>query len=243
MNNEEQMYLRLKNEGYNEEQIEEIINELEKNTQNTFATFIAMYSIQEVLDWYKNGRIDKFTEEIYKENEPLVNKVLDTIDDNIKETCVSKGKNEEKVGYLTKKEVEKIIEERLKEYNYKKEYKEKFNYFIEDVKKAIIQGMVAGKNPKQIANKISEYSKRLANNGKTLMRTETSIIQTMSQKKQYEKTDVEYYEWVIEPDACSHCKAFKGEKLPVKDMEPGINAPAQHPNCRCSTMPILEGGQ
>lgn len=249
---DEEILKRIKEDNLSEEEIDKLLEQLSDNTKNVFATFIAMYNIQDVLDWYKNGKIDDFFDEIKVKNDKYIKEVVNVIDDRIETQVKEATKNKKveykdkngkikikKVGYLTEKQVKDIINERLKEYNYKEKYNEHYGYFNENVKKAIIQGMISGKNPNKIAKDIEKYAKSLANKGKTLMRTETSIIQTTSQKKQYKESGVEFYEWIEEPDACSSCKEWLGKKLPTKDMEAGVNAPSIHPNCRCSTIPVI----
>ncbi|RRR06968.1 minor capsid protein, partial [Streptococcus pneumoniae] len=38
---------------------------------------------------------------------------------------------------------------------------------------------------------------------------------------------------------CAVCQGLNGQIFHVKNMKRGKNAPTMHPNCRCSTVPVI----
>ncbi len=116
-----------------------------------------------------------------------------------------------------------------------------------DLDKLLMRGITLGRNPKTLAGELSAYltEQGRANtryNLNRLLITEMGITQTLVQKKAFlEFGEDELYDVMPEPTACDLCLeiARKGP-YPVKKMTPGVNAPALHPFCRCSTAISLD---
>ena len=75
------------------------------------------------------------------------------------------------------------------------------------------------------------------------MVTEMARCQTEAAKLSMEANGNEYY-MVLTANAmgpCGDCSDLEGQTtrdpIPVKDMEPGVNAPPLHPSCHCATAP------
>jgi len=131
----------------------------------------------------------------------------------------------------------------------------------------ITQGSISDRvwyNQSQVMNKLSELVQRaVINNLKLedlatefnkifesswyatirLLRTELARVQTEVQRLYYERNGIEKYIYIAINDdrTCRDCAVLNGTLHLVKDMEIGENAPPTHPNCRCTTIPYIEG--
>jgi len=69
--------------------------------------------------------------------------------------------------------------------------------------------------------------------------TRASLIDRMTSKQldvqayYISKSTFEYYQVMTENNACPICLPLNAKKFPIKDIEPSVNAPKFHPNCRC----------
>lgn len=104
-----------------------------------------------------------------------------------------------------------------------------------ELDKLLIRAIAQGKNPRDLARFLRNLFDVTKYQAERLMRTESARIQTEIQKMSYEEFGYEEYEFIAEPSACSICKPLDKKIFKTKDMQPGENAPAMHPNCRCST--------
>lgn len=96
------------------------------------------------------------------------------------------------------------------------------------------EGLIQGRNPRQLAIKLKKQFGVSTYNSERLMRTELARVQTAAQKRSFEKNGFDKYEFIANGTACEICAALDGKHFVVKKMMPGENAPPMHPNCRCS---------
>ena len=102
--------------------------------------------------------------------------------------------------------------------------------------KHLSTGLIAGKNPRELARDIRKTFDVSRYNAERLMRTELARVQIETQKQSFEANDVEQYEFIANGrTACPICREMDGQHFSVKDMVIGKNAPPMHPNCMCST--------
>lgn len=76
-----------------------------------------------------------------------------------------------------------------------------------------------------------------------IARTELSYIQNQSTKDKYEEAGIEKYMVLPAHDertCSSECEAIENKVFLLKDAEVGVNYPPIHPNCRCTTLAIIE---
>jgi len=77
-------------------------------------------------------------------------------------------------------------------------------------------------------------------------RTEVARAQSQASTDTYRDAGVDRVEWMIAPsDACPICVG-NGEEGPIhrgQDFAGGVDAPPQHPNCRCAIAPVLDVGK
>lgn len=104
-----------------------------------------------------------------------------------------------------------------------------------ELEKLLANGIIQGKNPRELAREIRKVFDVSIYNSERLMRTELCRVQTEVQKESFQKNEYEEYTFIAEPTACEVCKALNGKHFKVVKMQYGLNAPPIHPNCRCST--------
>lgn len=72
-----------------------------------------------------------------------------------------------------------------------------------------------------------------------LLKTESSRVRNTAEMDSYKANGFDYYVYVTESGACSHCAAWEGKAIPLDKGSMGYNLPPLHPNCRCSTYGII----
>lgn len=112
--------------------------------------------------------------------------------------------------------------------------------FKADLDKLLVQTVTQGKNPRDMARKLRNLYDSKKYEAERLMRTESARVQTEIQKQSYKKYEIEEYEYIAEPTACSICLPLNGKIFKTKDIAPGQNASPMHANCRCSTAPHVD---
>lgn len=103
-----------------------------------------------------------------------------------------------------------------------------------ELTKLLLEGMIQGRNSKQLAKHLTKVFGVSKSNAERLMRTELARVQTEAQKQSFERNGYEEYQFHALGNACGVCRALDGKHFKVKDMMPGENARPMHPNCRCS---------
>ena len=103
-----------------------------------------------------------------------------------------------------------------------------------ELDKLLRQGLIQGKNPRQLAAHLQKLFGTCKYVAERLMRTELARVQIDAQKQSFEKNGYEQYTFLSLGSACGSCKALNGKHFDVSKMMPGDNAPPIHPNCRCS---------
>lgn len=103
-----------------------------------------------------------------------------------------------------------------------------------DLSKLLQEGMIQGRNPRQLARHLTKRFGVSKSDAERLMRTELARVQTEAQKQSFEQNGFTQYEFIALGSACGICKAIDGKHFDVEKMMPGTNAPPMHPNCRCS---------
>lgn len=75
-----------------------------------------------------------------------------------------------------------------------------------------------------------------------LVVTEGRKVNTDADNLLYTQLGTKQYRYLAKMDSRTSdiCKSLNGEKFFVKDMEVGVNAPPMHPNCRSTTMPVID---
>lgn len=109
-----------------------------------------------------------------------------------------------------------------------------------ELSKLLQEGLIQGRNPKQLARHLEKLFGVSKANAERLMRTELARVQIEAQRQSFERNGYDQYEFIVLGSACGICNELDGKHFKVKDMMPGENAPPMHPNCRCSTAAWME---
>ena len=103
-----------------------------------------------------------------------------------------------------------------------------------ELSKLLQEGLIQGRNPRQLARHLEKLFGVSKANAERLMRTELARVQIEAQKQLFERNGFKQYEFIALGSACGICKELDGKHFKVKDMIPEENAAPMHPNCRCS---------
>lgn len=109
-----------------------------------------------------------------------------------------------------------------------------------ELNKRLSESITRGQHPRQAARKLRDMIDQSVYVADRLLVTETARVQSESQLYAYDRADVEEYEFVTTEGACMICGPMDGEVFEVTDARPGVNISPIHPNCRCSTIPIVD---
>lgn len=112
--------------------------------------------------------------------------------------------------------------------------------FKAELDKLLVQTVTQGKNPREMSRKLRNLFESSKYEAERLMRTESARVQTAIQKQSYDEYEIDEYEYIAEPTACSVCLPLNGKIFKSKDMLSGTNASPMHANCRCSTAPYVD---
>ncbi|QDI90221.1 phage head morphogenesis protein [Salicibibacter halophilus] len=110
---------------------------------------------------------------------------------------------------------------------------------VQNLNTQLRRQITQGAGPRELAQNMRREIGNSVYNTERIMRTETARVQIQTQKRSYEQAGMTHYDIVSETDACEDCAEHDGEIYEVSDMQIGVNAPVFHPNCRCSTAPII----
>jgi len=103
------------------------------------------------------------------------------------------------------------------------------------------KGVMEGWGTTKIAYELRKHVKGNKNMGikraKTITRTEIINSYNLAKQKQYQDVGIRKYEWLTAFDerTCDICAGYDGQRFIVGK---GVLPPA-HPNCRCSTLPVI----
>lgn len=119
---------------------------------------------------------------------------------------------------------------------------------LDKLNQTINRSITRGENPRKLAGQFAKEMNSSLASALRILRTEIGRVQIAQQKQNYEEYDIKYYQIITEPTACAKCKEFGNShetiddapKYKVSDLMVGINAPVFHPNCRCSTIPVVD---
>ena len=101
--------------------------------------------------------------------------------------------------------------------------------------------VLTGESPKNAIANIRKAMDTSQYAAKRLVLTEQAYFTTVAQKNAYGELDVEEYEIVATLDnrTSDICQKMDGQHFPLKDMQPGVNAPPFHVFCRTTTCPYF----
>ena len=103
----------------------------------------------------------------------------------------------------------------------------------------ITNGQPVDKTAKALAKEMDVARGRAV----TLLQTETAQVQNKATMSVYKENEIEKYVYLatLESHTCSVCANLDGQTFECSKALTGMNYPLMHPNCRCTTVPYVDG--
>lgn len=110
------------------------------------------------------------------------------------------------------------------------------------VEQILTKGTILGHSNAKMAKQLAEEMDNTFSNAARLVRTETNYIHNQASKQSYEALGLEQYEFLATLDlrTSATCASLDGKKFDLKKAQAGVNYPPMHPNCRSTTIPVVE---
>lgn len=110
------------------------------------------------------------------------------------------------------------------------------------LKQEIIQSFIQGISVKDLSDRIQNRFEADRKNTERLVRTELNHALNKTTKLSYEEAEIEEYEYLAEIDSRTSdiCRELNGKIFKVKDAKVGVNYCPMHPNCRSTTVPVID---
>lgn len=110
------------------------------------------------------------------------------------------------------------------------------------VEQILTKGTILGHSNAKMAKQLAEEMDNTFSNAARLVRTETNYIHNQASKQSYEALSLEQYEFLATLDlrTSATCASLDGKKFDLKKAQAGVNYPPMHPNCRSTTIPVVE---
>ncbi len=103
------------------------------------------------------------------------------------------------------------------------------------------QGFIQGIDPRQMTKDISQTFGSAEYAAERLVRTECAYFASEGDKTAYKDLEIESFQILasLDESTCDECGDMDGQIIPMKDYSVGDTAPPYHPNCRCTTIPVI----
>jgi len=124
----------------------------------------------------------------------------------------------------------------------KRIWKNQTQLLPQQLEKVMARATVTGWSIDRTVKEFKRYTDNVATNRMyTLINTESAHIADESAQEAYRRTGVEKYDWMatFEIHTCPVCADLDGQTFVVDD--PLAPRSPKHPNCRCTTVPHLDG--
>ena len=112
-----------------------------------------------------------------------------------------------------------------------------------ELKNILSDGVVRGDSIQKMTRQLMERMDVARNRAVTLIRTESAHVAEQATLKSYVDTGVEKYEYLAtlcDTRTCKECKKLHEKIFERIRAVIGVNYPLMHPNCRCTTAPVIE---
>ena len=112
------------------------------------------------------------------------------------------------------------------------------NALKQTLNEELIQTVVTGKKTSQLKQLLQERFNVSYSRADTLVRTELAHIQTQAAQQRYKDYGITEYEFYADPDerTCEVCGKLHQKRFPIGSV-PKV---PQHPNCRCTILPVID---
>lgn len=111
-----------------------------------------------------------------------------------------------------------------------------------NVEQIITQGVILGESNDKMAIKLQRAMGSSFNNAKRLIRTESNYVHNKATMKSYEEMGQDEYKYLATLDLRTSeiCASLDGKRFKIPEAQVGRNYPPMHPNCRSTTIPVVD---
>ena len=144
--------------------------------------------------------------------------------------------------HLNSNAIEKAILTKFQGSNFSDRIWQEKDKLILNLNTTLAQSIIRGGGVSQVANEVVKTTNTSYYNAVRLARTELNRVYNRAAEQSYKDSDVvEQYEFVATLDdrTSDICASLDGKKFNKDEYEVGINAPPMHPNCRSTTVPVV----
>lgn len=115
------------------------------------------------------------------------------------------------------------------------------NKLLNNLYTVIGQGIAQGLSYADLTKNLKDRMETSKYNSMRLIRTEMGYMRSRADRDAYEAAGIETYEFVSTLDnrTSDICMSMDGKVFPLSEMQPGVNAPPMHPNCRSTTVAVI----
>ena len=106
----------------------------------------------------------------------------------------------------------------------------------------LTKGFMMGKSNKQVAESLSNILNTNYHSAEVLARTEMNNICNQAALRAYSSQNVTEYQYLATLDMKTSeiCRSLDGQKFKITEATRGVNYPPMHPNCRSTTIPVID---
>lgn len=212
-----------------------------------------MYEYKRLYNKAKITRLEKLQANIQTELDKLANKTQNEVGDllydsyengyykTIYDNQMEFGIDNAFTG-LNKKAIEKAVNTKYQKSNYSDRIWTSTNKLMQTLTQEIPRGIVLGYNPRKLAKQVSKKLDTNYNNTVRLIRTEYSRILNQATIDGYKQAGIKQYQisTTLDNRRCDDCADFEGKIVDIDEAIEGIDLPPFHPNCRCTTIPVIK---
>ncbi|GHU75828.1 hypothetical protein AGMMS49992_20500 [Clostridia bacterium] len=103
-------------------------------------------------------------------------------------------------------------------------------------------GLLNGDSVDDMARRIAEEMGVGLANARRLVRTEATYVHNQTTLESYRRAGLTQYEYMTAKDerVCDVCGPLDGQRFNISEAYPGVNCPPMHPNCRCTTLAVVD---
>lgn len=109
------------------------------------------------------------------------------------------------------------------------------------LEQGLLDTITRGAKPEELSKVLKEDFNVSFNTAQTLVRTELTHVYVQAAADRYSEAGCEYYE-VLSAQSDDECYDMNGAVIRLSEMIEGENCPPFHPNCRCTILPVIKGG-
>ena len=116
------------------------------------------------------------------------------------------------------------------------------NALLQTLEQELTQATLRGDTLQDMTDRVSKKLGVEKKKVSRLIHTETTYMNSLAAKESYKELGVDKVEILATLDkrTCETCADMDGIVINRFDMQPGVNAPPWHPNCRCTVAPWSE---